>query len=119
MSGIDFGAVRAAISIQQVLELVGFEPCERRGPQLRGPCPIHHSQTPASRSFSVNLAKNAFRCFGCGAQGNQLDLWAQVQQSPMVEAATELCQRTNIPIPRLPISDRTRLQASQIEKRNP
>ena len=34
MSGIDFAAVGAAISIQQVLELVGFEPCERRGPQF-------------------------------------------------------------------------------------
>jgi DNA primase len=70
MSGVDFAAVRAAISMEQVLKFIGFIPAERRGPQWRGPCPIHDSQSPSSRSFSVNVTKGAFRCFQCGAQGN-------------------------------------------------
>jgi DNA primase len=45
------------------------------------------------RSFSVNVAKRAFRCFSCGARGNQLDLWAAVRRLPLYEATLDLCDR--------------------------
>lgn len=112
MPGIDFAAVRAAVSMEQVLQFVGFIASARRGPQLRGPCPIHGSQTPQSRSFSVNLSKNAFRCFRCGVQGNQIDLWAQTQRLPLVQAAGDLCAHVNIAIPELPEMDRTHRSSS-------
>lgn len=57
-----------------VLGLCGFKATEALGDQVRGPCPIHGSPSPTSRSFSANLRKNNFRCFKCGASGNQLDL---------------------------------------------
>jgi DNA primase len=75
MPGIDYATVRQAIPMSQVLELLAFKPVRRNGKQLRGPCPVHHSSSPQTRSFSVNLATIAFRCFTCGATGNQLDLW--------------------------------------------
>lgn len=93
MPSIDFAWVRSRISIQQVLELMNFQPHRRTGYELRGVCPIHGSTRATSRSFAVNLQKNAFRCFSCGAQGNQLDLWAAVRQQPLYEATVDLCQR--------------------------
>ena len=86
MPGIDFAAVRRAIPIARVLELLEFEPAQRHGEQLRGPCPLHGSESARSRSFSVSLAKDAFRYFVCGATGNQLDLWCQAMHLPLFEA---------------------------------
>ena len=57
MPGIDFCAVRARISIAQVLELIRFD-TRKAGAQLRGACPVHGS-ADNSRVFSANLAKNA------------------------------------------------------------
>lgn len=99
MAGIDFKAVRAAVSMQQVLELLGFVPSYRNGDQYRGPCPIHHSRSASSRSFSLHLSKNAFRCFTCGAAGNQLDLWSQVHGLPLFDATIDLCHRLQLSVP--------------------
>ena len=99
MPGIDFAEVRARVSIRQVLELVGFQATEQTGDQLRGPCPIHGSTSPGSRSFSANLTHNSFRCFKCGAQGNQLDLWIAISKLPIHKAAADLCERLGIEPP--------------------
>ena len=42
-----------------------------------------------------------FRCFKCGASGNQLDLWAKASKKPVYEAAPDLCNRLNKEVPRL------------------
>jgi DNA primase len=99
LPGVDFQAVRAKVSISDVLGLVGFTPCQTRGDQLRGPCPIHGSTSPGSRIFSVHLARNAFRCFKCGSSGNQLDLWAAVRKTTLHAATIDLCRRLQIDIP--------------------
>ena len=99
MPGVDFAGVRQAIPIARVLELLRFQPTQRRGNQLRGPCPLHGSNRSRSRSFSVNLSKNAFRCFVCGAAGNQLDLWCRASQLPFYKATIDLCDRLQIPLP--------------------
>jgi DNA primase len=99
MPGIDFAEVRGRVSMHQVLELVGFEATESSGDQVRGRCPIHGASSATSRSFSANLHKHTFRCFKCGAAGNQLDLWVAVSQLPLHEAAQELCRRVGVEVP--------------------
>ena len=101
MPGIDFHLLRAEIGMDAVLNLLGFVPSERRGAQVRGPCPVHRPGSPRSRSFSANTAKNAYRCFHCGLSGNQLDLWAAATRQPLYQAAIELCALLHHPIPRL------------------
>jgi DNA primase len=103
VGGIDYRALRDQVPISSVLRLLNFKPSERRGDQLRGPCPIHGSSSPTSRSFSVNLRLNAFQCFGgsCGAHGNQMDLWAAAQRLPLYEASISLAERLGIDVPRL------------------
>ena len=99
---IDFAAVRAAITIAAVLELLGFQAASSRGAQQRGPCPLHGSTRGTSRCFSVHLDHHTFHCFKCGRSGNALDLWAQATQQTPYDAALDLCQRLGIPLPTLP-----------------
>lgn len=99
MPGIDYAKVRELVAIAQVLDLLDFVATESSGAQVRGPCPIHQSSPATSRSFSVNLAKNTFRCFKCGAAGNQLDLWMAITRLPVHEAAADLCTRLGIDPP--------------------
>jgi DNA primase len=101
MTAIDYRELRQTVTIEQVLQLSAFEENESAGPQVRGPCPIHKSSSPISRSFSANLAKHTFQCFKCGQKGNQLDLWMAITKLPIHDAALDLCQRLGIEPPRL------------------
>ncbi len=87
------------IPMRSVLELVGFEPTEGRGDQLRGCCPLlecpHHNR----REFSVHRTRDIFYCFTCDQSGNQLDLWAAFQSLEIYDAAKDLCERTNNEVP--------------------
>jgi DNA primase len=93
MPGVDFAEIRARIPLADVLGLIGFVPCETCGDQVRGPCPVHRSASPSSRSFSANLRSHIYRCFKCGSSGNQLDLYASVTGQSIFEAAIALCER--------------------------
>ncbi len=95
---IDFAAVRAAITMAAVLELLGSR-IQARGAQHRGPCPLHGSTSGTSRCFSANLEEHIFHCFKCGRSGNALDLWAQATQQNPYDAAIDLCHRLNHPLP--------------------
>jgi DNA primase len=99
MPGIDFAEVRASIALADVLGLIGFVPCETSGDQVRGPCPVHRSSTPSSRSFSANLRLHIYRCFKCGSSGNQLDLYASVTGLSPFEAAVTLCEQLHREVP--------------------
>jgi putative transposase len=98
---IDFAAVRAAITIAQVLALLGFTARSDHAGQLRGPCPLHGSTRGTACCFSVNTTVHTFHCFKCGRSGNALDLWAAAQRLSIYDAAIDLCQRLNISPPTL------------------
>jgi hypothetical protein len=102
MAGIDYRALRGDADMAAVLHLLGFVPRQRRGDQVRGPCPLHKLTSPASRSFSAHLTKQAYRCFQCGSSGNQLDLWAAATAQPLYQAAIALCEQLHRPVPWLP-----------------
>ncbi len=105
---IDFAAIRAAITMSSVLQLLGWRVNEARGAQQRGPCPLHGSSAGTSRCFSAHLDQNMFHCFKCGRSGNALDLWANATQQTPYDAAIDLCQRFHIPLPILTPSTRHR-----------
>jgi DNA primase len=102
MAGIDYRALRRALRLGQVLELLGFAATSRVGAQVRGPCPLHGARSPRSRSFAAHLERHCWQCFRCGAGGNALDLWMAVTRLPLYEAAEDLCHRLNLEMPRLP-----------------
>lgn len=107
MPGIDYRELRNLVSMQEVLTLLAWTGVGS-GNQLRGPCPVHESNAPRSRVFSVNLAKKTFQCFKCKAAGNHLDLWAATTRLPLFKAAVDLCERLQRPVPWLRSKSATR-----------
>lgn len=90
---VDFKSIKAAVTLQMVLEHYKVAGLEREGNELRGRCPIHPSSTGGgARSFSVNLEKNAFKCFAsnCDAHGNVLDFVAAKEGCSVKDAALKL-----------------------------
>jgi DNA primase len=99
MPGVDFQSLRTEITMEHVLNQLGFVSTSRHGDQLHGPCPIHGSTSPDSRSLSINLETNRYYCHKCHSHGNQLELWAAVHQLPMYEAALDLCHALGRDVP--------------------
>jgi DNA primase len=104
MPGIDYRQLRQQITMSEVLDLIGFQPTSRHGPQLRGPCPILGCSSASDRSFSVHLARQVYHCFACRSRGNPLDLWAAIRGLSIHQAALDLCHVTNLDPPRLSAS---------------
>ncbi|MGA9451866.1 MAG: CHC2 zinc finger domain-containing protein [Verrucomicrobiia bacterium] len=78
---IDFKALRAKLDFEQVLRHYGVE-VKRKGNQHHGYCPLpNHSGKRNSPSFSANLEKGIFQCFGCGAKGNLLEFAAMMEKA--------------------------------------
>lgn len=102
MPAIDYRAARGCLFLSEVLDLIGYQPRARLGPQLRGPCPLHGSRSTTSRAFAAHLARNVYHCFVCGAGGNALDLWAAWTRQDLHAAVQDLCQRLGRPVPWLP-----------------
>jgi DNA primase (bacterial type) len=99
MPPIDYRQARSRIRLAEVLDLAGFEASWCRGEQARGPCPVHHSRTPLSRSFAADHGKQLWHCFRCGAGGNALDLWMEVTRLPLHAAVLDLCKRLGRDVP--------------------
>ena len=99
MPGIRFTEVRAQVPLAHVLDLIGFVPHRISGNHVRGPCPVHRSDSRTSRSFSANLKRHVYHCFTCGSAGNQLDLYAAVKGLTVFDADVELCAQLHQEVP--------------------
>jgi hypothetical protein len=88
---VSFQAVKAAVTMQMVLDHYGVSDLKSVGAELRGKCPIHRGNL-REKTLSINPAKNAFRCFSrqCGARGNVLDFVAAMEQCSVRDAALKL-----------------------------
>ncbi|HEX7448513.1 MAG TPA: CHC2 zinc finger domain-containing protein [Pirellulales bacterium] len=72
----------------------------RSHPKIRhGPCPVHGSTSPGSRTFSVNLDTGRYYCHKCQSHGHALELWAAVHKLAIYEAALELCRAVGRDVP--------------------
>jgi len=91
MPGVDFNVLRSEVTMREVLAVLGWQSTSRAGDQLHGPCPVHGSSSPRSRTLSVNLAEGRYYCHKCHSQGNQLELWAAVHNHTIYQAAIDLC----------------------------
>lgn len=92
MPGINFTELRQQITMSAVLQQIDFQPVSRCGAQWRGPCPVHGSSSPQSRSFSVNVEQGRYHCHSCRSHGHQLELWAAIHQLDIYRAAVDLCR---------------------------
>jgi len=73
---INFQELRKKLNFEEVLRHYGVE-VKRKGEQHQGFCPLpKHEGSKNSPSFSANLERGIFHCFGCGAKGNVLEFAA-------------------------------------------
>src|ERR1700679_2106806 len=78
---INFKELRAKLDFEKILKHYGVE-VKRKGNQHHGYCPLpNHNGKKNSPSFSANLGKGIFQCFGCGAKGNALEFAAMMEEA--------------------------------------
>ena len=99
MPGINFQRLRQIITMEQVLELLGFQCTQCQEAQWYGFCPLHESEPKHRRTFSVNVSRCCYYCHKCGSRGDQFKLWAAATEQPLYDAAIALCERLGIEIP--------------------
>ena len=89
---VDFRAVKAAVTMEQVLTHYGLTEKFKRGrDSLSGPCPIHQGSNPTQ--FRVCISKNCWNCFSdCHCGGNVLDFVAKMENVIPMEAANRLVE---------------------------
>lgn len=95
-SFVDFRAVKAVITMEQVLEHYGLlDKMKRGGDSLSGPCPIHKGSNPTQ--FRVSLSKNVWNCFSeCKHGGNTLDFIARMENVSIHAAAQKAIEWFNL-----------------------
>jgi DNA primase len=85
--------VRLSTNILDVVSL--YVPLRSKGRNHWGLCPFHTEKTP---SFSVNVDKQMFNCFGCHVGGNVFKFLMEYKKISYVEAIVELAKAAGIQI---------------------
>lgn len=94
---VDFKSIKAAVTMEQVLEHYGLlESMKRSGDSLSGCCPIHNGTNPTQ--FRVSVSKNVWNCFSeCKHGGNTLDFVAEKEVISVHAAALKLIEWFDLP----------------------
>ena len=88
--------VEQILRAARIEEVVGeFVTLKKKGSNLWGACPFHNEKTP---SFSVNPARNIFKCFGCGKAGDSAKFLMEHEHYTYPEALRYLAKKYNIKI---------------------
>jgi DNA primase len=95
-SFVDFKTVKAAITMEQVLQHYGLlDRFKRSGDSLSGPCPIHKGENPTQ--FRVSISKNIWNCFSeCKHGGNVLDFITRMEGVSIHAAALKAIEWFNL-----------------------
>ena len=87
--------IQDRIDIVEVI--ASYVSLRRSGRNFKAPCPFHHEKTP---SFMVNVDKQIFHCFGCGAGGNVFGFLMKAEKKDFPEVVEMLAERTGVELPR-------------------
>src|ERR1051326_4807816 len=80
MSWIDFKALRQELNFAQVLQHYGVEH-KVKGDRASAFCPLPgHRGKRRSPSFSADLKRGLWQCFGCGEKGNVIEFAALMEK---------------------------------------
>jgi DNA primase len=81
-------------SVRRALEELGdpFDVLARHGIEVRGRmarCPLHHDTEPSLSLFTGRDSKERWKCHGCDAGGDALDLEAALSGQSLAEVIKE------------------------------
>ena len=69
---------------------------KKKGQNYWGCCPFHNEKTP---SFSVNVNKGIFKCFGCGEGGDAISFLMKINNQSFNDVIKDLAQEFGIELP--------------------
>ncbi len=69
---------------------------KKKGANYWGCCPFHNEKTP---SFSVNVQKGIFKCFGCGEGGDAISFLMKINNQTFAEVIKDLAAQFGIELP--------------------
>lgn len=83
-----------------IVRVVGeYVKLKKSGTQnFSGLCPFHQEKTP---SFSVNVSRQFFHCFGCGKSGDVFKFLQEKEQISFPEAVRLVAEKAGIPLPKM------------------
>lgn len=73
----------------------GYFPLKRAGAVWKALCPFHQEKTP---SFTVNPARQIYKCFGCNSGGGPIRFVMQYENLDFLSAARKLAERAGLRI---------------------
>jgi DNA primase len=80
-----------------ILRVIGdYVSLKKKGANYWACCPFHQEKTA---SFSVNPAKQFYKCFGCGKAGDVISFVMEIEGSPFPEAVKTVADKCGISIP--------------------
>lgn len=113
---IDFKELRESLDFQEVLEYYGVEiKVKGKGNQHYGVCPLPNHGENKSPSFSANLKRGLFNCFGCGAGGNLLDFCVLMEDADLKDGKAVRRVARKIAKDLLPASDVPQTEKKEAE----
>ena len=98
MNGITYQDVVAQIKDRlDIVDVVSKHVIlKKQGGNYWGCCPFHNEKTP---SFSVNPAKQIYKCFGCGEGGDVLSFLMKINNQSFKETVKEQAELLGIQLP--------------------
>ena len=88
----------------------GYVSLQKKGSNYMCCCPFHGEKTP---SFSVNRAKQIYKCFGCGEGGNVLTFVMKYENCTFPEALRMLAEKAGVELPKAEYSEEARRRESR------
>lgn len=84
-------------SRNDIVDVIGnYVKLKRSGSGYVGLCPFHNEKSP---SFSVNPARQMYKCFGCGVGGNVITFLMEYENYSFPEAMQSLAERAGVELP--------------------
>ncbi len=88
--------IQQVAAANDIVEVIGgYFPLKRAGPTYKALCPFHQERSP---SFTVNPARQIFKCFGCGAGGSVFRFVMDYEHLEFTGAVRKLAERAGIRI---------------------
>lgn len=91
----------------------GYVGLQKKGSNYMCCCPFHGEKTP---SFSVNRARQIYKCFGCGEGGNVLTFVMKYENCTFPEAMKILADKAGVELPQAEYSEEAKRRESRRQK---
>ena len=73
VTNVSADQIKQRVSIDSVVRHLGISGLKQSGERLQGACPSGHP-SKKGMCFNINLEKNYYNCFHCGAGGDVISL---------------------------------------------